>query len=323
MDCLCQECFYECCDIDDDIIRNKDTPIAKKIVSIILIIGIGVCLILGCFFDFKYYQQTTPYFIKSGGYPSTICLIVIITALASALALFFLILYFICGFCCKSCPCMWGAFNFMILACIVLQFVIYVLGTSKNGSDGMKCSKPLAECYYGMYNQTLSKITDESNYYKYYERWQEFYNWYLGKLGNLHSICGKYLGPALAIAIVQFVIYVTLIMIYGGWECISEKCCCCCCKDVDCDKCWNCGKSKEQVSNEEDKSADDLKNENNNMVPNQNNQNIYSMIPNQNNQNNNIIPDQNNQNNNIVSEQNNQNNNDLIPNQNYITSLKI
>lgn len=308
--CLCCECFYECCNIDDDLIRDKDTPIAKKIVSIILLLGISVCLIIVCILDYKYYNKISPYYIRAGGYSMILGLAAIITVGASAIALVFLVLYFIVGICCKSCPCIWGVFNFFVYCCIALQLCVYVIGTSSTGPYDIKCSKPLSECYYGMYNQTMKKIEEgifsEDKYYKLMQEWSDFYyDFYLKKLSNLDEICGKILSPALTVEIIQFLCYIILILIYGGWDCIREQCCCCCSCDCDCDTCWDCGKSKEQVSNDENESDDDLNNQNNNnnnpdlnsMIPNQNNPNFNGMIQNQNNTNfNGMIPNQNNYN---------------------------
>lgn len=287
MTCFCTECFLECCNIDDTIMRNKRTPIAKKIVSWALLGCIGLFLILVGIFNIKYFSKLQPYFMRAGGYAMFLALLAIVLAAASFLALFFLVLYFLLGLCDKNGSCVWGFFNFLLFALFILQIVVYALGTMRERTDDLKCSKPLSECYNGMYNETLGKIDyhkyDEERIKELIKEWKEFLDWYHGKIDNLDQICGKALSSPLAVAIIQFIFYITLLMIYGGWDCVRERlcvCCCCHCCDFDCETCWNCEycTSKTQVSNErsndENKPNSDDAGKYNDLVPNQNDQNV-------------------------------------------------
>lgn len=301
------ECFFECCYVDDDIIRKKDAPKIKKIISILLLIAIAAFLVVIFVLNLQWFKRLLPYYWKAGGKSAMVCAFAIITAGVAALACLLFIFYFITGFCAKKCKCFWFSFSFFVWASIILQFISYGFGIASNVS-GVKCSDALSECYDGMYNKTLGKLDyinhDEEYNLELYRQYYEFEKWYQDKFFNLNDICEKILSPALTIEILLFVCYVSLILIYGGWDYFQSHCCCCCCCckcRIDCDKCWNCCSSGTQVSNynENDKKKENSDNENSEQKASES-----SLSPNQNDQN-------------TVSDANDQNINVAIPNGNF------
>lgn len=255
------ECISECCDADDDMVKQKDTPMIRKIIAGILLIGTAVCLAFIGLYNYKYARKLMPYYLKTS--PAMyIPIFAIATAGFSALGIVVFLFYFFVRFCCGKCSCFWYLFNMMVSFAIGTGIVTYALGIQKDiDKDNYKyseyiakCSKGISDCYNGYYNKTLGKMNgyDKERDRRLLKLWDEFYIWYMDLLSNYDDICGKRLDTTFALELICFVLYSLLVFVMGGCSWIREKFCCCCCCCNGCCKNWFGSKDKSSDENDVD-----------------------------------------------------------------------
>lgn len=214
--CCCLELItsYGCIKIDPRIIKDQSISKYRRYTIVVLMVLLSL-FSFGSFITAAVWaSRITPWYLKGKRNSIGVWILVLLTCLSTLLCLICFVIFLIQSFCKTVMQKLFIAFNFFIVAGTIFALVAFAYGTQSafNEETRRSIKIPCSKIYFECTTSIMEKIEkgENINYEKYY-KWVSH---------GIEYICQDIMSPSIAMAIIQFVLYIFFI-------CLTTGCCCC------------------------------------------------------------------------------------------------